>query len=367
MGLSVEEQKTVQAAADRAAAPAGRSLVLVAGSGRSGTSLFTGILQRLGFYVPEPEVPADETNPRGFAESQWVVEFHSRLLSKAGVQVSDARPAAWSLMADLSLKDGVADELAKWLRSQFKRSDHLIVKDPRLSWFLPLWRRCASALDVTPRVVTVLRHPAAVIDSKQRYYGRWQGDISRTAGWLNQSLFTERATRETQRAFVRYEDLLDDWTKSVSHVGDVLALKVVQDAPAASIVRVHDFVDRNLSRSRATWDGFDIPQGLREQVDDAWELLMALAGEPDSTEIRDRLDAARAAYIELYEDAEAIVQSSIAASPGASGRGGTALVRVGRKVPRGLREKLPLSWRKAAYRAARHGSGTKSRGTGTTG
>ena len=367
MGLSVEEQQTVQAAADSAATPAGRSLVLVAGSGRSGTSLFTGILQRLGFYVPEPEVPADETNPRGFAESQWVVEFHTRLLRKAGVQVSDARPAAWSLMADLTLEDEVADELQKWLYAQFKQSDHLIIKDPRLSWFLPLWRRCASGLDVTPRFVTVLRHPAAVIDSKQRYYGHWQGDISRTAGWLNQSLFTERATRETQRAFVRYEDLLDDWTKSVARVGDLLALKVIQDAPAASIVRVHDFVDRNLSRSRATWDGFDIPEGLREQVDHVWELLMELAGEPDSVELRDRLDAARAAYIELYEDAEAIVQSSIAASPTTSGQGGTTLVRVGRKVPRGLREKLPLSWRKAAYRAARRRSGARSRGTGATG
>jgi len=356
-------QMTTSPPAEEASEPttSRRTLLLVAGSGRSGTSLFSGLLQRLGFYVPEPEVPADETNPRGFAESQWVVDFHSRLLRKAGVQVSDSRPAAWSLMADLTLEDGVAGELRKWLRAQFKRSDHLIIKDPRLSWFLPLWRRCATGLDVTPRFVTVLRHPAAVIDSKQRYYGRWQGDISRTAGWLNQSLFTERATRQTQRAFVRYEDLLDDWTKSVARVGDLLALKVIQDAPAASIVRVHDFVDRNLSRSRATWDGLDIPAGLREQVDNAWELLMELADQPDSPELSDRLDAARAAYIELYEDAEAIVQSSIVASPTASGRGGTTLVRVGRKVPRGLREKLPLSWRKAAYRAARRGNGTQSR------
>ena len=67
--------------------------MVVAGSGRSGTSLFSGVLQRLGYHVPQPEVPADPTNPRGFAESQWVVDFHTRLLRAAGVQVSDARPA----------------------------------------------------------------------------------------------------------------------------------------------------------------------------------------------------------------------------------------------------------------------------------
>jgi len=148
-----------------------RSLVLVAGSGRSGTSLFTGILQRLGFYVPRPEVPADETNPRGFAESQWVVDFHTRLLKQAAVQVSDARPTAWSYMAEHTLDDRIGDDLRKWLEAQFKEADHLIIKDPRLSWFLPLWRRCAEALDVAPRTATVLRHPAAVVDSKQRSYG----------------------------------------------------------------------------------------------------------------------------------------------------------------------------------------------------
>src|SRR5829696_506110 len=95
-------------------------LVLVAGSGRSGTSLFSGILQRLGLVVPQPEVPADESNPRGFAESQWVVDFHTRLLRAARVQVSDARPAAWAMTAAAGLDPAVRGELREWLRSQFR-------------------------------------------------------------------------------------------------------------------------------------------------------------------------------------------------------------------------------------------------------
>jgi hypothetical protein len=88
-----------------------RSLVLVAGSGRSGTSLFAGIMKRLGYTVPGPEVPADETNPRGFAESQWVVDFHTRLLRRAGVQTADARPSAWARTARVGLDDAVVAEL----------------------------------------------------------------------------------------------------------------------------------------------------------------------------------------------------------------------------------------------------------------
>src|SRR5215510_1479743 len=93
-----------------------RSIVLVVGSGRSGTSLFAGIMQRLGYTVPGPEVPADETNPRGFAESQWVVDFHTRLLRRAGVQVADARPAAWANTARVCLDAEVASELRGWLQ-----------------------------------------------------------------------------------------------------------------------------------------------------------------------------------------------------------------------------------------------------------
>src|SRR6266545_4634428 len=167
-----ETQTTVTAASAVPSTSSERTLVLVAGSGRSGTSLFTGLFQRLGFHVPQPEVPADETNPRGFAESLWVVNFHTSRLRRAGVQVSDARPGAWAQLADLALDEHVVRQLRTWLRKQFSEADHIIIKDPRLSWFLPLWRRCAEEAGAQARIASVLRHPASVIDSKQRSYGR---------------------------------------------------------------------------------------------------------------------------------------------------------------------------------------------------
>ena len=69
-------------------------LVVVTGSGRSGTSTVAGTLKRLGLYVPQPEMPADESNPRGFYEPQWVVEFHKRLLNSIPARTNDARPKA---------------------------------------------------------------------------------------------------------------------------------------------------------------------------------------------------------------------------------------------------------------------------------
>jgi hypothetical protein len=316
-----------------------RSLVLVAGSGRSGTSLFSGIMKRLGYTVPGPEVPADETNPRGFAESQWVVDFHTRLLHRAGVQVADARPSA--------------TELREWLAGQFSIAGHLIVKDPRISWFAPLWRRCAGELGAEPRFVTMLRHPAAVIESKQRSYGGRQGEISRAAGWLNQTLFTERATRESPRAFIHYDELLDDWTHAVSRAAETLDLELVRSATPQTMRTVHEFVDQGLRRSRGDWDRLALPDRLRNQADETWQLVSRLAAGHDG-EVYEALDTLRGAYIDLYAEAEAFAHSSIAAAratPVQNGRLPGPATWLIRRVPVQYKRRVPPRVRARLRRA----------------
>jgi hypothetical protein len=337
-----------------AVVPRVRELVLVAGSGRSGTSLFSGLLQRLGYRVPQPEVPADETNPKGFAESQWVVDFHTRLLAEARVQTSDARPTAWAETAQITQDPGVRGLLRAWLDEQYGLADALVIKDPRLSWFLPLWRHAAEELGTVPRFVSMLRHPAAVVDSKQRYYGGRQGEPGRAAGWVNQLLYTERATRGLPRAFVRYDDLLVDWTRTVGQVADALELTRVRDAPAPALRRAHEFVDVTLSRSRTTWDGLLVPVELRDQADAVWALVSRLADGDDDAGVRDGLDGLRGDYRDYYAVVESIAFSSIAAAarPRRDPHPSLPLPvrRVLRRVPVRLRRSVPVGVRRAIVR-----------------
>ena len=334
-----------------------RTLIIVAGSGRSGTSLFAGILQRLGFHVPQPEVPADPTNPRGFAESQWVVGFHTRLLRRAHVQASDARPAAWALTAGACLDGTVREELRTWLERQFDVCDDVVVKDPRLLWFLPLWRQCADDAGSTARFVTMLRHPGAVVDSKQRWYGGGQGEIGRAAGWVSQSLFAERATRDARRAFVRYEDLLEDWVREIGRVGEALDLAVVRHALAGRLRDVHGFVDHGLSRSRPGWGEVELPARLRAQADAVWEHLCTLADGDGTPEVTAELDRQREDFLALYAEAEALAHSSVAAARMASRAQAAApapgALRLARRVPRRYRDAVPLRWRVQIYRTLR--------------
>src|SRR6476661_7670863 len=129
--------QTVPAAEDATT----RRLVIVAGVGRSGTSVFTSILTLAGFHVPQPEVVADHTNPKGFGESRWVVDFHRRQLRARRVSVWDSRPCAWEDTARAAEDSTTLAELTAWLKVQFVGRDAVVVKDPRVGWFLPLWEK----------------------------------------------------------------------------------------------------------------------------------------------------------------------------------------------------------------------------------
>lgn len=291
-----------------------RRLVLVVGIGRSGTSLFTGILAQLGFHVPQPEVEADETNPRGFGEPRWVVDFHTRLMRARHVTVFDSRPDAWALTAEAAADAEAVAELRSWLAVQLIGGDGVVVKDPRIIWFLPLWLRCAEQLGAQTSFATMLRQPAEVVNSARESYGEWQNDASRAAAWLNVTLHAELLTRGARRAFLRYADLLEDWPREITRAGELLNLPRLVGVDPADHPRIDEFVDPTLRRKTAGSDELSVPSPLQSLLAEAWEAISRLA-EPDGDDVaaRESLDVVRETYARLYADAEAIAQSSVTA------------------------------------------------------
>ncbi|MGI8644817.1 MAG: sulfotransferase family protein [Nocardioides sp.] len=341
----------------------GRRIAFVVGSGRSGTSTMSGTLQALGMHVPQPEVGADATNPKGFGEPRWIVEFHERLLNRVRVQTADARPQAWFDTERPAMREVFRNELYDWLESQFTEAEsgedptsELVIKDPRLVWFLGMWRGAAIRSRATPTYITMLRPVTEVVGSKQKYYAGQQGEISRTAGWVNVMLHTERATRDSERAFVRYADLLDDWTVPVFELGERLHYAGVQRASAQDLRKVHSFIDPSLRRVHLTWDDVKVPARLQEIAQESWVALDRLADKDgDTPELRVTLDELREAYVDYYAEAELLTQSTaasarqegvvaerdrVAAAAENDGEGGS-------RIPHGLRAMVPAGARRA--------------------
>jgi hypothetical protein len=153
----------------------------------------------------------------------------------------------------------------------------------------------------------MLRHPAEIVASATKSYGDWQTPASRAAAWVNITLETERATRGSKRAFVRYEDLLQDWTSEVRRVGEA-----IESPKLAAVERnpeVDKFVDPSLHRNRIGWEELEVPAPVRDVAEEAWSRLQPLASGEDA-----HVDDIRDAYGALYAEAEAIAQSSITAA-----------------------------------------------------
>jgi hypothetical protein len=163
----------------------------------------------------------------------------------------------------------------------------------------------------------MLRPVTEVVGSKQTYYGQMgagsdQGAITRTAAWVNMMLHTERATRGQQRAFVRYGDLLDDWTQPVFALGEAFDLQGVKTAMAVDIAEVHRFIDPSLRRVTMTWDDIGVPDRLRDLADETWQALDAIASD-DSAKNQEWCDQLRTAYAGQYAEAEAFAHSTVVA------------------------------------------------------
>jgi hypothetical protein len=293
-------------------------LLIVTGSGRSGTSSVAGTLQRLGFHIPQPEVEADDNNPRGYYEPLWVADFHKYWLNALPVRTIDTRPHAGELaMADVTPER--EEELRSWLAAELASYDDgsvVVVKETRAYWVYPLWQRVAAATGAELSSLTMLRHPTQVVRSRDSAYLADKGpelrrrrEIANVAAWMNSVFVTERATRENPRAFVPYYDLIGDWRAAMTRACGQLG---VDPGDLTAPHPVDDFLTTSLNRSGDSWDGLDVPADLRVQAEATWAAATALVADPFDAHALAELDRLAAGYASYYEVAAAVANDETA-------------------------------------------------------
>jgi hypothetical protein len=285
-------------------------LVVVTGSGRSGTSSVAGTLKRLGLYIPQPEVETDERNPRGYYEPLWVAEFHKWLLNPIPVRTIDSRPHAGKI-ARKHVTPEVEQQLRDWLRGQLETGEtQILLKDTRAYWVYDLWQRMAAEFGAQLTSLTMLRHPAQVVRSRDAAYltemdrhFRRQRETTNVAAWINAAFETERVTRGNARAFVPYYDLIGDWRAAMTRAGGQLGLRFNE---IGGHHPVDDFIDATLNRSNPDWEGLEVAPNLVDLADRSWDAMNALVETPEDETVMKTIDGLRHEYVELYESSAAI-------------------------------------------------------------
>lgn len=288
-----------------------RQLVIVSGAGRSGTSTIAGSLASLGYVVPPPVMKPNEANPRGYFEPIWAINFHKRILTRASVHTLDARPSAQELVQKVVSRGPFQNDLNDWLAGAFESESQLIVKDPRAFWVRDLWTEAAKTVGAEVSFLTMLRHPAEVIGSRDTHYDAKNSEEIRIArlirnlsGWINSTLINEATSRHEKRVFLRYGDLLTDWRTALSTVNDTLGLGISQSHFDEGNHPIDEFIDPALYRVKVNWDDLELPDYMQDLAQTVWDLI----GEQSSSgtitpDLFSDLDRLHAAYGRRFTDA----------------------------------------------------------------
>lgn len=292
--------------------------VVITGSGRSGTSSVGGTLKRLGLHVPQPEVEADEKNPRGYYEPAFLAALLKDFMDAIPVRTIDSRPHAGEIaMTELAETD-IEDQLREWLRDLLPH-EQVALKDTRAYWVYEMFVRLAAELGAELTSLTMLRHPTEVVRSRDTAYlsnqseqFRRERETTNVAAWINAALETERVTRVHKRAFVRYPDLREDWRAAMRRAGEQLELTFNADLLPLDAGGTHhtvdDFIDSKLFRSRVTWDDIVVTPRLQDLAERTWGAMNTLVDSPHDEGAIGILAGVREEYDELYGFSVAMAQ-----------------------------------------------------------
>ena len=115
-----------------------KKAVVVLGVGSDGTSLFAGVLYRLGFYLGEDEdlIAPNKQNPKGFYEHKMIPDINRVILKEHGIGEYE--------MTGIVEKSIYQNEIEAFFEKTFKGKNRIALKDPRLCVTLPIWANVIS-------------------------------------------------------------------------------------------------------------------------------------------------------------------------------------------------------------------------------
>jgi len=210
-------------------APLKKTVAVVLGMHRSGTSAMAGVLAGLGvnFGSVNNLIGAlSEVNAKGFWEHREIVMLNEELLTALGSSWDDVRgidPKLFKLAGVCEIKENIKTVL----RRDFLNLPLWGLKDPRLCKLLPVWLDIFKEIDVTPQFFIVYRHPVEVARSLEKRDGLLLEKAY--ALWLSYVFPSELFSRGFPRTFIAYDCLLDNWRSTMKRALSELYLFLDND------------------------------------------------------------------------------------------------------------------------------------------
>lgn len=250
-----------------------KTALVVVGMHRSGTSAISRVLNLLGADVPKKMLPPRPSNPTGFWESKDLMTLHDKMLHAVGGSWDDPGylPEFWG---NHEFKQAYHKKFAEIINNEYDESSFFVLKDPRISRFVPLTAASLQSLDIAPKFVIALRNPLEVAASLKK---RDEFHLAKSLLlWLDHSLRVEKMTRDWPRTFVLYDELLKGWRSVVRAAASELDVTFPAWSPRNDVL-IESFVSPKLSHHTFSLDDIMLREDVAQWVKVAYETLRMLA------------------------------------------------------------------------------------------
>ncbi|WP_419253260.1 hypothetical protein ACN2C6_16910 [Caulobacter sp. ErkDOM-YI] len=225
-----------------------RRALVVAGMHRSGTSAMARLLSLSGATLPERVMAPAADNPAGFWEPWEMVALNDKILASVESSWDDVFTLRVADRAT-GVKSTFLGEAKDFVAANYGAADLLVMKDPRASVLAPFWREVLIDSGVTPLYVIMVRNPLAVARS---LFERNRFSTQKSVlVWTSYMLAVERDTRGSDRLFVDYDAMLDDWRATLAAVEATLGRALPRSAEAAA-ADIEGFLNRSHRHHEAT-------------------------------------------------------------------------------------------------------------------
>ncbi len=278
--------------AGTASVAAARTAVIVLGMHRSGTSAMTRVVSLLGADLPSNLMPGmADINETGFWESLDTYDLNESILAALGSRWDDWRrlDPDWMRSPVSDLKIRALD----FLERNFAGSGLFVLKDPRICRLLPFWLDCLQRFGAEAKCILPLRNPIEVAASLEKRDGF--NPAKSYMLWLRHVLDVEKATRNLPRAFLAYDELLDDWRGVVSRITERLELSWPCHSTTGE-AEIDRFLKTRLRHHKTDEASLQGHPEIAGWVKNAFTLLQDLLSDPGSPKSLQGLDRVRSEF-----------------------------------------------------------------------
>jgi GT2 family glycosyltransferase len=232
-----------------------KSLVLILGMHRSGTSLVAKAAQVAGVDLGDHLMAPASDNPKGFFEDTDVFDFNQRLLNEIDIR--------WDIPTLLLENSWESSQYAKWveeaayfLENRTQQQLLFAIKDPRLCLTAPIWLKAAENVGLTTLFVAVIRNPLDVARSLEV---RNKFSINKGLSlWLsyNYLLLELLLERDERRLFIEYQNVLSSPRQEIARLHEFIhEYDVLSSGKECHVEKfVTEFLDLSLSHSASDTD-----------------------------------------------------------------------------------------------------------------